>query len=62
MTQYAYNLSTHSIINVNLFYVMYNYNFEIKLEIESDFSRKEMSTIKERIKELRKFKQTLSQR
>ena len=61
MTQYAYNLSIHSTIDINLFYVMYDYNSEIELKIENDLSRKKMSTVKERIKELHKFKQTLSQ-
>ena len=40
---------------------MYNYKFKIKLKIENDFSRKKMSTVKEKIKKLHKFKQTLSQ-
>ena len=41
---------------------MYNYNFEIELKIENDFFRKKMSIIKKKLKELHKFKQTLSQR
>ena len=57
MTQYTYNSSIHNIISVNFFYVMYNYNFEIKLKIE-----KTMLIVKERIEKLHKFKQTLSQR
>ena len=46
MTQYAYNSSIHSIIDINLFYVMYDYNSEIELKIENDFFRKRMSTVK----------------
>ena len=56
MTQYAYNLSIHNTIDVNFFHVMYNYISEIKLIIEHDFFRKKMSTIKEKIKKLHKFK------
>ena len=41
---------------------MYDYNSEIELKIKNDFSRKKMSTVKKRIKELHKFRQTLSQR
>ena len=41
---------------------MYDYNSEIELKIENDFSRKKMSIVKERIKKLHKFRQTLSQR
>ena len=37
MTQYAYNLRIHNIIDVNFFHVMYDYNVEIKLKIENDF-------------------------
>ena len=59
MTQYTYNSSIHSTIDINFFYVMYDYNSEIELKIENDFSRKKMSTVK---KKLHKFKQTLSQR
>ena len=62
MTQYAYNSSIHSIIDINLFYVMYDYNSEIELKIENDFSRKKVSIVKEKIKKLHKFKQMLSQR
>ena len=62
MTQYTYNSSIHSTIDINFFYVMYDYNSEIELKIENDFSRKKMSTVKEKIKKLHKFKQTLSQR
>ena len=40
MTQYAYNSSIHSIIDVNFLYVIYDYNFEIKLNIENEFFRK----------------------
>ena len=40
MTQYAYNLSIHSTIDINLFYVMYDYNSKIELKIENDFFRK----------------------
>ena len=56
MTQYAYNSSIHSTINVNLFYVMYKHNSEIELKIENDFSREKMLTIKEKIKKLYKFR------
>ena len=62
MTQYAYNSNIHNTIDINLFYVMYDYNSKIELKIENDFSRKRMSTVKEKIKELHKFRQTLSQR
>ena len=62
MTQYAYNLSIHNTIDVNFFYVMYNYNFKIELKIENDFFRKKMSTVKKELEGLHKFKQTLSQR
>ena len=62
MTQYAYNSSIHSTIDINFFYVMYDYNSEIELKIENDFFRKRMSTVKKRIKKLHKFRQTLSQR
>ena len=62
MPQYTYNSSIHSTIDVNAFYVMYNYNSEIKLKIENDFFRKKMPIVKEKIKKLYKFKQTLSQR
>ena len=37
MTQYAYNFDTHSSIDVNFFYVMYNYHLKIKLKIEKVF-------------------------
>ena len=62
MTQYAYNSSIHSTIDINFFYVMYDYNSEIELKIENDFFRKRMSIVKERIEKLHKFTQTLSQR
>ena len=62
MTQYTYNSSIRSTIDVNLFYVMNNYNSKIKLKIENDFFRKKMSIVKKKIEELHKFRQTLSQR
>ena len=59
MTQYAFNSSIHSIIDVNFIYTMYNENSEIKSKMKNDFSRKKMSIVKEKI-ELHKFRQTLS--
>ena len=41
---------------------MYDYNSEIKLKIENEIFRKKMSIVKEKIKKLHKFKQTMSQR
>ena len=61
MTQYSYNSSIHNIIDDYL-YVIYDYNFEIKLEIENDLSRKKVLIVKERIEKLHEFRQTLSQR
>ena len=64
MTQYAYNLNIHSIIDINFFYVMYDSNSEIKFKIENDFFRKKVSTVKKNCinlnKRYRNVKQTLS--
>ena len=74
MAQYTYKLSIHSTIDVNFFYVMYDYNFEIKLKIENDFFRKKMSIVKKKIYKnsnkryrnveltLSNYKQTLQQK
>ena len=55
-------IQAYIVLSMLISFVMYDYNSDIELKIENDLSRKKMSSVKEKIEKLHKFKQTLSQR
>ena len=62
MTQFAYNNFKHSFIEKILFYLMYDYYFEIYYEVENNFIVKRVSAAKDKVKWLNNMRNSLSQR
>ena len=49
-------------LNYNLFYAIYDYNFKFELNIENDFFEGEILIIKEYIKEIYALREKFSKR
>ncbi len=59
MTEFVYQNSVQFIIECNLFFCMYDYNFEIRYESKDDIIMKKMLVVTKRVKELHEYRQKL---
>jgi hypothetical protein len=59
LTEFVYQNSVQFIIECNLFFCMYDYNFKIRYELKNDIIMKEMLVVTKRVKELHEYKQKL---
>jgi hypothetical protein len=59
LTEFVYQNNVQFIIECNLFFCMYDYNFEIRYESKNDIIMKKMLVVTKRVKELHEYKQKL---
>jgi hypothetical protein len=59
LTEFVYQNSVQFIIECNLFFCMYDYNFEIRYESKDDIIMKKMLVVTKRVKELHEYRQKL---
>jgi hypothetical protein len=62
LIEFVYQNSVQFIIECNLFFCMYDYNFEIRYESKNDIIIKKMLIVTKRVKELHEYKQKLIER
>ena len=62
MIEFAYQNVVQITFDINSFYCMYDYNFEIRYEFENNFIQKKMSIAAKRIQRFQKFREQLSKR
>ena len=62
LTEFVNNNNLHNFANVTSFYLIYEYYSKIRYEVENNFFKKKISSIKDRVEQLQSFQKNFKKR